>query len=736
MALVYSPTGQPIIVPDDMGAMFGAPDPQQIGTTEYGLLGSTTPSPQPPPPPPPPPQRIGPGGVVVEETAGPAPGAELPASVMDQIGVPNTGIGIQKPTSASPPVTPPAEFSVPVSALPKAPTPAEEKRAAQQAAKQAAYAASPEGRIARSEQEQIRSNQNQAAIVEARGDIEAKEADDVAALKAAGEGSADYWRQQNAIKEQERQRGIAERTAKIDAAVKAEADYKIDDNRKWHNLSTGRKVLAAISVALSGLGDALQGKTGPNLALGIITGAIKDDVEAQVREREQLGKRIGIARNSLDSYRAISADEREAGQLKVAEQYRRTAAQVEAAAARYASPKAKLNAALLSEQLNAEAAKLTGQHGEAAWNRDQQRQQMAMQRQQIGISGGHLALAQKSFDWQKKQQAAQLQLEAAKLSQAGKQKEAEEYLKRGIGGTAVPVKDKDGNTVDVTFEPLKQRDGKIWLPTGGEGAVDRLRNEKVATDRLLQIMDGVLAAGPEWMSDSRNSDKLQEMKADWAAAKLEVKDVKKLGVIAGPDLDLIEDFLGTPDPTRYKDSVAGITRARRNLVRGLNILMRNHDFTGTYDPPPFGLEKPAETPVDVATKGALAKEGTTSVDGNTTSDKLIANTLRIAKTGEGQAKRDAINLLMTLRLDSKSGPVRQSAAFALDELGIESTTGMPKGFGTPAGIQVPQPPTPAPTRPPQILGPSQGGMLVRLGDGSTKVVPTEEAIKLVQRPVP
>ena len=728
-----------MVVPDDMGAMFGAPAPLQA-TTEYGLLpgmivgGNPTP---PPPPPPPPPQRIGPGETPGNETA-----AAGQPSVMDQIGA--GGVNIQPPSNAPAAPQAPVETVMPADSLPKPPTAAEQrradaeaKRAQQQAVKQAAYQASPEGRIALSEQEQLRSNQAQSAIVGAQGDVAAKEAEDIASLKAAGEGSADYWRRQNAIKEQERQQGIADRVAKHDAAVKAEADYKIDDNRKWHNLSTGRKVLAAISVALSGLGDALQRRTGPNLALGIITGAIKDDVDAQVREREQLGKRIGIARNSLDSYRAISQDEREAGQLKVAEQYRRTATQIESVAAKYASPKAKLNAALLAEQLNAEAAKLIGQHGEAAYNRDVKRQEMAMQRQQIGISGGHLALAGKQFEWQKKQQAAQLQIEAAKLKATGKDKEAEEYRKRGIGGTAVPVRDKDGNTVDVTFEPIRQRDGSLWLPTGSDAAVDKLRNEKVATDRLIQIMDGVLAAGPEWLSDTRNSDKLQEMKADWAAAKLEVKDVKQLGVIAGPDLDLIEEFLGTSDPSKRKDPVAGITRARRNLVQGMNIRMRAHGFDGKYDPPRFGMEKPAETPADVATKAALSKEGNTSPEGNTTSDKLIANTLRIAKTGEGQAKRDAINLLMTLRLDSKSGLVRQSAAFALDELGIESTTGMPKGFGTPGGIRVPQPAPAAPAaRPPQILGPSQGGMLVRLGDGSTQVMSTEEAIKLIQRPVP
>lgn len=690
MALVVTPTGQQVFVPDDL-ATFMSP---QITTGEYGGGGATT-LPPPPPPPPPPVKQFGPGGGIVEETAGPVPGAQTPVSAFPG--------GVVEPAPMQP-ITARPEIPVDAGGIVKrgAEQAKTDKAAAKQAAQQAAYQASPQGQIETGENAALGAVGQQQQLVQQSGDVAAKEAEDIATLKRAGEGSAEYWRTRAAELDQRNQAGIAKAIKEREDAVAAEANFKIDDNRRWHNLSTGRKILAGISVALSGLGDALSRRTGPNLAMGIITGAIKDDVEAQLREREQLGKRIGIKQNSLDNYRKIAADDREAGQLKVAEEYKRVAAQIDATAAQYASPKAKLAAQMTAAQLQEHAASIISQHGEAAWNRDVKRQELANQRASIGISGGHLALAGKQFEYAKKHDRDQMLIEAAKLAQAGKVKESEEWLKRGISGTLAPVKDKDGNVVDYESTPLMQRDGKTrWIPTGSEAAVDKLRNEKVATDRLVQIMDQVIAAGPEWLSDSRNSDKLQQMKADWAAAKLEVKDVKQLGVIAGPDLDLIEDYLGTPDPTRYKDSTAGIERARKNLVSGMNIRMRAHDFTGTYDPPKIGSQGAGVTDSDVGTKAALSKSG----DLESGSQKQVFdNAVRIATTGQGEAKRNAINLLMTLRLDSKSGTVRRDATFALDKLGIESTTGMPKGLGTPQGIPTPQQPAAMPTLEPPPPG--------------------------------
>lgn len=681
MASMTTPSGQVIEVPDWLAGQLGPP------TDGLGLGPSPTPI-------------VAPMGEI------PAGGVPEPRGALPAIGA--NGMVPNPYEQPAPAMAPPVEFKgTPVGAPPPgvgelvdpfpAPTPAQKKQeaaAAKQGAARQAFASTPEGRIAASEQGALETVGQQQAIAAASGDVAAREADDIAALKAGSIENQERIAEESRAQDAERQVQIAEATKAREDAVNAEAKYKIDDTRRWSNLSTGRKVLAGISVALSGLGDALMRKTGPNMALSIITGAIKDDVDAQVREREQLGKQIGIKQNSLDNYRKMAADDVEAGQLKMAEEYKRAAMQVDATASRYGSDKAKLAAAQLSAELNGKASEIIGRYGEAAYNRDIKAKEMAMQRQQIGISGGHLALAGKQFEYQKKRDQDMMLIEVAKLNKAGDAKQAEEYLKRGIGGTAEPVTDKDGNVTSIRQVPLKNRDGSLFIPTGSEASIDKLRNEKVATDRLVQIMDQVMASGPEWLTDRANSDKLQEMKADWAAAKLEVKDVKQLGVIAGPDLDLIEDFLGTPDPTRWKDSKAGITRSRSNLVRGMNTRMQAHGFDGEYAPKALsGLGKdPAETEYkNLLTNSAGSDLGDRSITGMLTNlgpagaakrqvsiaegaaqrpemQKQIDALSMMARSGNNQARELGYSRLVTLAAEAKSPVIQKLAADAIANL--------------------------------------------------------------------
>lgn len=56
-------------------------------------------------------------------------------------------------------------------------------------------------------------------------------------------------------------------------------DLKIDSNRYWANQSTGNKIVAALSLFLSGYASAMNG--GPNYALKAIEGAINRDIDEQ-----------------------------------------------------------------------------------------------------------------------------------------------------------------------------------------------------------------------------------------------------------------------------------------------------------------------------------------------------------------------------------------------------------------------------------------------------------------------
>lgn len=73
-------------------------------------------------------------------------------------------------------------------------------------------------------------------------------------------------------------------------------NQKIDPNRLWNNMSTGNKVLAAISIALGGIGAGLQGHGAQNVALDVIQKEIDRDIDAQVKD---LGKKQTLYSENL-----------------------------------------------------------------------------------------------------------------------------------------------------------------------------------------------------------------------------------------------------------------------------------------------------------------------------------------------------------------------------------------------------------------------------------------------------
>src|SRR5690606_25487045 len=102
------------------------------------------------------------------------------------------------------------------------------------------------------------------------------------------------------------------------------AEYEnatIDRGRLWKNMSTGRRILAAIGLGLSALGQARSRQGGPNPALQIILKAIEDDVADQraaiakkgaaVEQQRGLYKeflgRLGNEQASYDMALAMSA---------------------------------------------------------------------------------------------------------------------------------------------------------------------------------------------------------------------------------------------------------------------------------------------------------------------------------------------------------------------------------------------------------------------------------------------
>lgn len=102
---------------------------------------------------------------------------------------------------------------------------------------------------------------------------------------------------------QEQQQNYAAEHAKIDAEHKQLLDAvmkeRVDPNRLFTNMGTGNKILAAISIGLSGIGAGLQGPGAKNMAMEVIQKSIDRDIEAQ---KAELGKKNTLLSENLRRY--------------------------------------------------------------------------------------------------------------------------------------------------------------------------------------------------------------------------------------------------------------------------------------------------------------------------------------------------------------------------------------------------------------------------------------------------
>ncbi len=134
---------------------------------------------------------------------------------------------------------------------------------------------------------------------------------------------------------QQRQAQMDDQYNKRQVLTNEIANYKIDPNQYFNNMSTGNKILAAISMIAGGLAGGLN-KTGKNPALEVINDAIKRDMESQ---KTELDKKRSLLNANLESSRSIdeSASHSMMDQMAVAN------GMIQQALAKAATPAAKAN---------------------------------------------------------------------------------------------------------------------------------------------------------------------------------------------------------------------------------------------------------------------------------------------------------------------------------------------------------------------------------------------------------
>lgn len=373
--------------------------------------------------------------------------------------------------------------------------------------------------------------------------------------------------------------------AEVDAESKKLAAQKIG----WASKSAPQKVLGVISAVIGGLYQARHG--GPNVGVDIINQTIEQELAEHRMKLEQLNQRrsnaAGDMGRAVDTFRTQEVMRQ--SMLEIAAQ------QAEQHAAQF-DPRG------TSFQRASELAVALRQQAAAAGQKfaaDEFKRWVDLG--ELGIKKGELAV---------KQRAQQLAESKAALAGGGPKTdtliqpadakriygiEIERPMKMGEVNARLEGLGKaqglaaGANTTGLSKEQLERAvpgleietvgpDGQPttqpFLAVGGPDESKKLRGAVTSTKQLVRLMDEVVRFRAEsgWQPDIYRSERWRQMKTNWADAigKAKGDGVLALGVLTGPDMDLVGDFLGTKDPTEFRDPTAGIKKARDNLLNDVN----------------------------------------------------------------------------------------------------------------------------------------------------------------------
>lgn len=158
---------------------------------------------------------------------------------------------------------------------------------------------------------------------------------------------------------------------------------------------------------------------------------------------------------------------------------------------------------------------------------------------------------------------------------------------------------------------INDEDGKPIL-FRDPGVADKVAVSKEATANAARLIDQLLVLRDHyggWKSDLWKSPEWRRMRSDFADLQLEKKDQAGLGVLAGPDMGLINSTFGTSDPSEMRDPTPGLKRARMNMVEKFNEKLRAQAVgqkPKRYEPPDLTkVAAPEVTPDEADVKRIL-----------------------------------------------------------------------------------------------------------------------------------
>ena len=438
-------------------------------------------------------------------------------------------------------------------------------------------------------------------------------------------------------------------TERIQAESKALAKTRVSRDDYMKNRSTGSKILGVIQAVIGGLYQARTGSA-TNMGLQVLMKKADDyaeDMRADIAQRQQeLQRQQGLVTTSLskatDSYRVgelarqasyetvlreldaqrQNFDPQGTAALRYADLYRGVkAAQAQALQAHAErTQKAAMEQWKTASEIEIKALRAAGGYGGHGGGGGSG----------AGVDGGIGTAADEKIVRPVEWLATRYRITDPDLMPPVPMsiKEYDDFLtKQGKQSTIAKTKQEMGAErrkleLERTLSGIVEldKDGKEvpFIPKGGDQTeVNKLLARKIATYKLVNIMDKAMSIRTGWSSDIGKSKEWQELKPLWSAAIIEAKNVGGLGVIAGPDMDIIEGWLGTDDPTRARGVVHAVAAARRQFEDSLRIELGGFGLSpqaaAKFKIPNLYAKKATDRPTDTRLRMVL-EEGDTEAD--------------------------------------------------------------------------------------------------------------------------
>lgn len=406
---------------------------------------------------------------------------------------------------------------------------------------------------------------------------------------AADDAAAAERGRQRVLEAQQRAEQLA---AQVEADAAELAKQKVDPGRWWASRNTGQKIAGFIAAIVGGLAQSSSG--GRNVGLDMINAEIDRDIEAQ---------KTNIANGRADIMRrqgVVSELFARTGDLERSVEAARRAAKEQALQ--------QLEIEMMKFDPNGTAARqiaqqvLTGRAEQAQANEKWRQQQFENQLKagELAVKVDDQVLKRDKFDAEQRRRAGagakppkleDLPLSTDRLRALGINIPEGVTLPpitlgqaKTIATTAKSVEDwqkaaRDnspeernrqfavGDLVDVDGKPLQFRSTE---------SASKVAKATSSADLSVQLIDRLLDARQQygWSSDLFRSPEWREMQSDFSQLILEKKNLDELGVIAGPDMDLMQKALGTTDPTELRDPTPGLERIRKTTIEKTNALIR------------------------------------------------------------------------------------------------------------------------------------------------------------------